>query len=187
MRGRDYRLLLRRRMPASRWLPVTGLCAAAASAGLLVFLLLLATDQDGFLPIIDHANLAFHEAGHAIFRLFGPTAGLYGGTLGQLAMPAMAAAAFWQRREAPGFALSGVWLCENLLNIARYMGDARAQELPLVGGGLHDWALILSRWGALSSDTTLSAFVKAAGWIGMLACWAWFLRRWLADRRYRSQ
>lgn len=32
-------------------------------------LLLLAVwaDEDGFIPVLDHANLAFHEAGHVFF------------------------------------------------------------------------------------------------------------------------
>ena len=43
---------------------------------------LLVLDNDGFIPIIYYANVAFHEAGHFIFRVFGEPMGLYGGTLG---------------------------------------------------------------------------------------------------------
>jgi hypothetical protein len=55
-----------------------------------------------------------------------------------------------------GFAVAGAWLFENLLNIARYMADARAQILPLVGGGEHDWTNIFSRWDVLASDTLIA-------------------------------
>jgi len=42
-------------------------------------------------------------------------------------------AEFARRRETLSFGLCGIWLGENLLNVARYMADARAQwrrELP---------------------------------------------------------
>ena len=35
------------------------------------------------------------------------------------------------------------------------MAGARAQILPLVGGG-HDWATTFSRWSVLSSDTAIA-------------------------------
>jgi hypothetical protein len=162
---------------------VTDAHLAATSAGVLLLLVLLATDDDGFLFLLDHANLAFHEAGHVIYGLLGSTLALYGGTLGQLTFPLLAAAGFWRRGEPVAFALAGVWLFENFLNIARYMADARARQLPLVGGGEHDWTDIFSRWGVLSSDTAIAGLVDAAGWMGMIACWLWLARRWLDDRR----
>jgi hypothetical protein len=75
-----------------------------------------------------------------------------------------------------------VWLCENLWNIARYMADARAQELPLVGGGEHDWTEIFSRWGALNQDTAIAGVVRLIGWIGLLWAWGWLMWRWYRDR-----
>jgi hypothetical protein len=53
------------------------------------------------------------------------------------------------------------------------MADARAQVLPLVGGGEHDWEAIFLRWEVLSSDTTTAQMVSTIGWIGMLAAWIW--------------
>lgn len=32
---------------------------------------------------------------------------------------------------------------------AEYLGDAMAMQLPLVGGGTHDWNWLLSHWGLL--------------------------------------
>ena len=65
-----------------------------------------------------------------------------------------------------------MWFFENWLNIARYMADARAQELPLVGGGDHDWANIFGRWGLLAHDTQIAAVVRAIGWGGMTAAYS---------------
>lgn len=151
-------------LPVSRselWIAISAVCALFA---------IILLDDDGFVLLLDHANLAFHEAGHIFFGLLGSTLGLYGGTLGQLVFPVVAMFSFLRRRQAIGFALSGVWLFENFLNIARYMADARAQLLPLVGGGEHDWYHILSRWGLLDSDTTLAAALQTLGWLGMIAC-----------------
>ena len=139
---------------------------------------LLKTDDDGFLFVVDHANLVFHEAGHVIFGILGRTLGLYGGTLGQLTIPLIVGVAFRIQREPVSFAIAGVWFFQNFLNIARYMADARAQRLPLVGGGDHDWTNILSRWGALASDTAIANVVTAAGWLGMAAVWGWLAWCW---------
>ena len=110
------------------------------SVGLLLFFAILLRSKDKSIFLINHANLAFHEAGHLIFGIFGERPGLYGGKLGQLFFPVVAAIVFWLRREAISFALAGVWFFENFLDIAHYAADARAQLLPLVGGGEHDWA-----------------------------------------------
>lgn len=157
-----------------------------ASLGFSWIMYVLKTSDQDWVRIIDDANLVFHEAGHPIFGLLGSTLGLYGGTLGQLAIPGGIAVAFWARREAVGCAVTGFWFFENHLNIARYMADARAQVLPLVGGGEHDWTAIFSRWGVLSSDTTIAAFVAGVGWLGMIGVWGWLVWRWLSSREDRQ-
>lgn len=160
------------------WKAVANWQIIVTSFGFAWLLYWLKTDDDGFI-FIDYVNLAFHEAGHPIFGIFGQTLGLYGGTFGQLVFPAAAMGAFWLQREPVGCAVASVWCCENFLNIARYMADARAQLLPLVGAGEHDWTEIFSRWGVLSSDTTIAHAVATAGWIGMLVAWGWLGWRWL--------
>ena len=76
------------------------------------------------------------------------------------------------------------WLAENLWNIARYMADARAHELPLVGGGEHDWTEIFSRWGVLAHDTGVAGFTRTIGWVLMIVALVWLVRRRIADRQY---
>ncbi len=163
------------------WKRVSAWHLAVTTLGFGTLVYLLRTDKDGFI-FIDHANLVFHEAGHPLFGLFGPTLGLYGGTLGQLVFPIVALGSFWMQRETGGFAVAGAWLFENFFNIARYMADARAQLLPLVGGGEHDWTNIFSRWGVLSSDTLIAGRVAGAGWFGLLAMWIWIAYRWRVGR-----
>lgn len=167
------------------WRPVSPWHVSFVSGGFAWVMYLLKTADDGWVRIVDDANLVFHEAGHPIFGLLGPTLGLYGGTLGQLAIPAGIAAAFWARREVVGCAVTGVWFFENFLNISRYMADARSQLLPLVGGGEHDWTNIFTRWGVLSSDTAIAGFVAGIGWLGMIGVWGWLVGRWLASNHQR--
>ena len=137
---------------------------------------------DGFIFLLDHANLAFHEAGHVFFGILGPALGLYGGTLGQLVFPVVVTESFLRKGAPVSAALTLMWLFQNFLNISRYMADARAQRLPLVGGGDHDWFIILSRWGALSADTTLARTLSALAWLGMLATSFWIGIMWYRAR-----
>jgi hypothetical protein len=134
---------------------------------------------EDWVPILDSANLAIHEAGHPIVGLLSGRLAVYGGTLFQLLFPALVAWHFRRRGEAMGLAFGLVWLGENLLNVARYMADARSQILPLVGGGEHDWSEIFSRWGVLDSDTRIAGFTAFLGWAVMLAALLWLLGNYL--------
>jgi len=143
----------------------------------------LANSGQRWVFLLDNANLALHEAGHPVFGLLlGDRIAVYGGTFAQLAFPVAAAATFWRRREALSFALCAFWLFENFWNIARYMADARAQMLPLVGSGEHDWTAIFSRWEVLDRDTGIASLVTILGWLGVLIAWGWLARRWWLDR-----
>lgn len=132
------------------------------------------TAADPWIPLLDGANLLFHEAGHPLFGMFGEGPGLYGGTLMQLLVPLVVAVHFAWRREPAPFALSLAWVCQNLVNIARYAADARAQLLPLVGGGEHDWEGILLRWNALGSDLAVAQGIRGLALVGLalIALWA---------------
>lgn len=112
---------------------------------------------------VDGANLLFHEAGHVFLGVFGMTLGILGGTLGQLFFP-VACLVHFLRRESPAEAsVAVVWLGENLMNVALYVADARAQVLPRVGGEIHDWHWLLSRWGLLEHDALVARGVHALG------------------------
>lgn len=138
-----------------------------------LFFGLVLLSEPGFVFIVDHANLLFHEAGHPILGLFSAQLETYGGTIGQLVFPVVLMVSFWRKGQTLSFAGAGIWFFENWLNIARYMADARAQLLPLVGSGDHDWHRILSNWGLLEFDTTIATALKTFGWLGMLAVCAW--------------
>ena len=109
---------------------------------------------------LDLVDLAFHEAGHPIFGLLGVHfITVLGGTLMQLLMPAAALLHFLKRGEkASAFACLG-WFGQNFLGIGRYMGDARAQQLELIGSGEHDWTTLFETMGLLTHDVGSGGFV----------------------------
>jgi hypothetical protein len=169
-------------MNESRWEPVPARGLAGFGIGLAVFFGLVFTSESGFVFVVDHANLLFHEAGHPFVGLFSQRLEPYGGTIGQLVFPIVLAVSFWRKGLALSFAGSLIWFFENWLNIARYMADARALELPLLGGGDHDWNTIFSRWNVLSYDTQIADAVRISAWIGTALVCAWVLWRTLQDR-----
>lgn len=171
-----------KRPATSYWQPISSVGLAVLLAGCGWLFMLLATDEDGFLQILDSFNLVIHEFGHPFFGIFGEWPMWWGGTWMQLLVPAVIAFAFWWQRSALSLAFAGVWFFENFLNISRYIADARAQELPLVGGGEHDWTTILTHHGLLAQDTAIAATINKIGWIGMVACVGFAVFAWLSQR-----
>ncbi len=166
------------------WESVTRARLIAFAAGLAFFLVLLFRSEPGFVSLLDHANLLFHEAGHPIIGLFSARLEPYGGTIAQLLFPALLVISFWRKGQALGVAAAGVWFFQNWFNIARYLADARRMALPLVGGGDHDWNTILSRWGLLHYDEGIAACLRIAAWLGIAATCAWLgWRGWLDRNR----
>lgn len=118
---------------------------------------------------VDGANLLFHEAGHVFFGVFGTTIGILGGTLGQLFFPVASGVHLLLHRSVAEAAAAVVWLGENLMNVALYVADARAQALPRVGGEIHDWHWLLSRAGLLEHDAGVAQAFHALGALVVVA------------------
>jgi hypothetical protein len=113
--------------------------------------------------LLDAVDLGIHETGHLVFGPFGEFLGFAGGTLAQLIMPAAFAVYFWRQGDRQAATVPLWWVAQNLWNISVYAADARAQALPLVGGGEHDWAYMLGRLGWLQLDTRISRLIWLVG------------------------
>lgn len=139
----------------------------------LFTLRLLATPDDWH--FLDNIDLPIHETGHLVFAWGGEVLQALGGTLFQGIVPLVFMVAFVRRGDASGAAASLWWAGQNGFNIARYVADARAQELPLVGGGEHDWAFLLTTWDLLDRDLALARFVRLVATVTMLVAvwWSW--------------
>ena len=127
-------------------------------------------------------NLGIHEAGHLVFRFDGEFLMVAGGTILQLAAPLVAAIMFLRQPDYFALSACGAWLSTNLYNVATYMADARAMELPLVslGGGdaIHDWHYMLSHLSLLSWDARFASFTRFLAFLAMwgsIAFGAWML------------
>ena len=124
---------------------------------------------------LDGVDLAIHEAGHPLFGVFGEFIGFLGGTLMQLLMPSLFVWYFTRRGDRHAATVALWWVAQNLWSVSVYVKDARAEELPLVGGGEHDWNYLLGRLGLLGQDQLLGEAVRFAG--VLLYLWA-CLRGW---------
>lgn len=115
--------------------------------------------------LLDDVDLAIHEAGHLVFQPFGDHGMTVGGSLFQLLVPLAFAAYFVTRRDRFAASIVMAWVAVNLLNVALYIGDARAQELPLLGGenAVHDWWYLLTEWDALARDHEIARSVRMVG------------------------
>ena len=143
---------------------------------------------NSFLHLI---NLPFHEAGHVIFRPFGAFISSLGGTLGQLVMPSICMGVLLIKTRDPfGASVALWWVGENFLDIAPYINDASAGELPLLGGnfghsapyGFHDWEYLLTETGLLNYDHILakSAFFSGSAIMSFSLLWGGLLLiKWL--------
>jgi hypothetical protein len=161
------------------WKPVPRPALVAWLIFYVAFLVYAFSAHSAFL-FIDNVNLVVHEGGHNLFGWFGPTLGLWGGTLLQWLVPFLLAAYFFTQRQTSGFVFCLFFFFENWLYTATYMADARAQVLPLVTTGdpdfvEHDFYAIFSSLSVLNYDTKIAATVRLLGWCGMIAVVGWLL------------
>lgn len=131
---------------------------------------------------LHNVDLAFHEGGHVLFGLFGwRFLQVLGGSLGQILMPLICAAAFLiQNRDPFGASVGLWWAAENFMDLAPYIGDARTLDLLLLGGvtgkdveDYHDWEYLLRTTGSLQYDRLLASASYNLGRALMLAALLW--------------
>ena len=136
-----------------RWIGRAGKYAIISLMSLFFFYMVIKRNSWCFL---DYINLPFHESGHIMFRLFGETVQFLGGTISQMMWPMILMVYFVRRKEWLSSSFCLFWFGENLLNISKYVADARMMALPLVGGGIHDWNFLLGKWGILHYDQAIA-------------------------------
>jgi hypothetical protein len=138
-------------------------------------------------------NLIFHEAGHVLFLPLGRFMTVLGGSLLQVLVPLVCAATF-ARQHGNWFACAvcAWWAGQNLVDIAPYVADARALQLPLLGGLTgaevegHDWEYLLSALGLLHRDLALGRVTHLAGQLAMSASLIWAVTLVLRHREIDS-
>lgn len=136
----------------------------------------------GVLLMMDLVFIPVHEGGHLLFRMCGEFISVAGGTFLQFFAPAALALWFIFHRQIQGTAFCAFFFFEQCLPTARYMADARAQELPLLTVGdadyvIHDWNYLFGHLGVLDHDIQIATLVRMIGWIGMIGTLVWLVWR----------
>ena len=133
-------------------------------------------------------TFGIHELGHLLFAFAGKFLGVAGGSVAQVAAPAIAAALLYRQGDYFGVAVGGAWESFSLWNLATYIGDARARELPLIGlssDPIHDWNWLLGKLGILTWDHALAGLTRLTAfsiWASAVA-----LGRWLCWQMARQK
>ena len=123
------------------------------------------------LSIMVWFDLIIHEAGHPIFGLLGSRwIGFAGGTIMQLLMPLPFYFSFLRQRQPKSADFCIFWFATNFLGIGPYMADARAQVMPLLGGGEHDWTYLFGSVGLLRFDVQIGAGAVFVGCLFFALC-----------------
>lgn len=167
------------------WAPVSALLLLFSLLLFFFFLYGLAA-QIQIINVVDDGFLQLHSMGHALFRVFGVTAGVAGGTFLQLFVPFALGAFFFRKRQTFGFAVCIFFFFEQFLRVARYMADAQTQQLPWFSIGryessIHDWHYLFSELGVLSYAKGIAGTVHVLGSLGMVTVTAWLFWRGVND------
>ncbi len=131
--------------------------------------------------IFSAITLAFHEGGHLVFAFAGHFICSLMGSGTQVLIPIIVMLVFLRQPDYFGVAVGGFWLSFSLFELANYVGDARAMELPLVGFSSdpeHDWHYLLSTLGLLRFDTTFAFLIRVVATlsgVASLAVAVWLL------------
>ena len=153
--------------PARQWARGRSWHWRALVLAYLIYAAVRTIQDPDYTSLFSGITLAFHEMGHILFMPFGHTLMVAGGSITQLVIPIAAALLLLrQQRDYFGFSVGTAWLGLSALDLARYIGDARALELPLVSLGPeaeHDWFYWLGRMGWLRYDTRIAGAVAALG------------------------
>jgi hypothetical protein len=125
------------------------------------------------LPLLGLVDLGFHELGHLLTYPFPDVVTALMGSVTQVAVPLGLALYFlFLRREPLGGSLCLAWAATSAHSVSVYIADANRQSLPLLGAGLHDWAFVLGRFGALEHAPAIAASVNTLGGAMLFAAFA---------------
>lgn len=117
---------------------------------------------------LDNVNLPIHEAGHAIFMVFGNDfITIAGGTIMELLVPLVFVIYFYATCQKFSASLVMLWLGEAMISVSVYMGDAVDMALPLITGdsSSHDWHNMFSMFGLLPLTHFLADMTR---WMGIV-------------------
>ena len=132
-----------------------------------IYLLIAAARPESW-NFLDSVNLVIHEAGHTLFFPFGHFIMVLGGSLLQVAVPALFVWYFLRNRDLYSASFPALWTSQSIVNVSIYMADAIPMRLPLLGDGLHDWNYLFQTTGTLGFSGFIASLVYALGIAGIV-------------------
>jgi hypothetical protein len=179
---------IRRLHAVARRHPAPGFAVVETAFWLLILLALIdhlrAPDTSTTAHLTWYLTIGIHELGHVVCMPFGWLLYVAGGSIWQILFWALLGLyAFLVRRQITSSLLMWAIAGHSFINLARYIGDARARKLPLLfglGQDSHDWWNLLERYGLLDYDHVLAGLATLIGallvlgavTLGILAAWA---------------
>lgn len=120
---------------------------------------------DGPFVWLHYPDLAIHETGHLLFMPFGTFLHILGGSLTQILFPAVFTAYFFWSGQRFSSAIALFWTGQNFMDVAVYIADAQARNLPLTvdDPDAHDWWNLLGMMGLLEHDQAIAAVIHGIG------------------------
>lgn len=134
-----------------------------------------AFDKGERVPGLTWVNLGIHEFGHLATYGFSDLTTAMMGSIAQVGVPLALAVYFLVFRGdwlAAGVCLA--WAATSALEVSVYVADAPTQDLPLLGGGRHDWAFILGPdgYGALDRARPIADTIRDGASVAIYAGFA---------------
>jgi len=122
---------------------------------------------DGPFIWLHYPDLAIHETGHLLFMPFGHFLMVLGGSLAQIAFPAVFTGYFYYTQQFFSSALTLFWTGQNFMDVAVYMADAPYRALPLTGPNpdCHDWWQLFNMMNCMGQAELIAGITH---WIGVL-------------------
>lgn len=114
-------------------------------------------------------NLAIHETGHLLFRLFGEFLMIAGGSLFQVMVPLVFFGYFVWNEKPFSAAIVLFWVGQSLTDVYVYAADAQKMQLVLTSGltgsegGFHDWNYLLTEVGLLNHTNLIAGLIRFVG------------------------
>lgn len=127
--------------------------------------------QGSFLDLVD---LAIHETGHLIFRIFGEFMMIAGGSLFQVIMPMLFVGYFIRQKSNYSAAIVVFWVGQSILNVFVYASDAVVMQLVLTSGftgtegSFHDWNYMLTETGLIGSTKKIAGILRFLGTVTII-------------------
>lgn len=157
--------------------PWRGLWRYVVGAAVIALLGLRYYAEDRPLLPLEMIELGIHESSHLVTFWAPPIVNAAAGSVGQVLVPLLVGVHLVRRGDPLGGAAGLAWAGLSCRGAAVYIADAPFEDLPLVGGGMHDWAFILGPEGLdrMADAAALAALVRGTGAAMVVAAVVWCL------------